>query len=784
MIWNLTLHPYIYAALVLLCIALLGWFTLRSTSLQSPFMRAWIFLLRLAALIVVLVILADPVRKEEGELPEKRDKQIVLVDTSLSMGLETPQSRLEMARERVAPALNDNDLSARIHLFRFDDDLFFPDQDPVDQPFDWTKAEGSSTKLAYVLQRLLNAASDMGVANVLVFSDGRTQDKEQLGEAVRLARAKAIPISTCLTGSDKPLPNAAIVNCFAQRQAPLGTRVPVRVQVRCDGVSTGTITLTLRKKGARRSLETADLQVNDSPQEVGFEVLIDTNFQDYQLELSSVPDEMTLVDNSFGFNVEASDPKMRVLYMEGSNHLDPIWQREEYEFIELPLLETEEIEVDVYRLQNQYDVGGKLEHVHDVSRVFPPTREEIFRYDVVICSDIGRFVFTTEQLEAIRDLVAERGGGFCMIGGHTSFGSGQWDRTIWEKMIPVAMDVHMGGFLRERTTYVEIPQSVRNHPIWRMDPDPAENDIILDKHPLFRGTNIVRRAKPAATVLMTMSDRSSPTQGRFSEQSPELASQQVNDVEQDMPLICVQPYGKGRSMAFMSDAAGGWGVNYQTEWGEGGPADHKEGNKYYRQFWVNTVRWLAENSMARRGSPVIGNTEAITYKPGEAIRVRAQLILPGGEDSGAGRVTARFDGEGAHEQETELEFDPENAEHAGFVKVPEAFDWEEAKVVFTAYSARGDQIGEDELPVRILQLSKEYENPLPDEETMKQLAQLTGGETLSGAQEIRELLRRKIEEQKLETRQYNVPLWDSPWLWGLLILLFGVEWLTRKLVTL
>ncbi len=58
---------------------------------------------------------------------------------------------------------------------------------------------------------------------------------------------------------------------------------------------------------------------------------------------------------------------------------------------------------------------------------------------MVICSDIARAAFTPEQIEWTVELVAKRGGGFAMVGGHTSFGSGGWDRTPWDGMIPIDM---------------------------------------------------------------------------------------------------------------------------------------------------------------------------------------------------------------------------------------------------------------------------------------------------------------------------------------------------------
>ena len=71
---------------------------------------------------------------------------------------------------------------------------------------------------------------------------------------------------------------------------------------------------------------------------------------------------------------------------------------------------------------------------------FPRPAKSFLSYDVVICSDVAQMAFTPQQLEWTVELVSKRGGGFVMIGGHTSFGSGGWDQTVWDGLIPVDMN--------------------------------------------------------------------------------------------------------------------------------------------------------------------------------------------------------------------------------------------------------------------------------------------------------------------------------------------------------
>ncbi|MEZ5299611.1 MAG: glutamine amidotransferase [Verrucomicrobiales bacterium] len=151
--------------------------------------------------------------------------------------------------------------------------------------------------------------------------------------------------------------------------------------------------------------------------------------------------------------------------------------------------------------------------------------------------------FAAEQIGWVSDLVTERGGGLLMAGGISSFDSGQYDRTPWEKLIPVDMLGFGAGFY-DRLLTLDIPDTVKDHPLWKLDSDPEKNAEILAAHPPFFGMNRVRRAKPGAVVLALRAGT-------------------------DEPVIAAQTYGRGRSVAYLPDPNGGWGDRYAT-WGPSG----------------------------------------------------------------------------------------------------------------------------------------------------------------------------------------------------------------------
>src|SRR5262249_30243551 len=89
-------------------------------------------------------------------------------------------------------------------------------------------------------------------------------------------------------------------------------------------------------------------------------------------------------------------------------------------------------------------------------------------------------------------------------------------------------------------------------------------------------------------------------------------------------VLAVQSIGKGRSMAFTSDTTRTWGRDFETLWGErrNTSAPLREQNcdsRYYRQFWVNAVRWLAAGRIGQTNNPVTLELAQSYCLPGESV---------------------------------------------------------------------------------------------------------------------------------------------------------------------
>lgn len=718
----------------------------RSALFRKPRERWLVGGLRSLVVALLLLVMGGPVVQRAAGEGEGAAPVLVLLDTSASMALGEGQSRFDQAREVLAGVIEENRLARRLRILPFAGELS-PQPLALSDLAD-LEATGSSTRLAATLGRAIPLAAGARARRLVIFSDGRSQDREELGDVALAARRSRLAVSAYPVGAVADRPAVRIRACRVERQVPAFARVPVEIElglVQAEG------------RTARLHLREGDEVVDAVAFPAGGEQVVRRTLfcaverEDRALEVVASLDGEEQPPQRFPFRLAVVEPKLRVLYMEGSNHPNKRWQDiMEYEFIPAALREAGNIEVDVLTVDEQLAAGGRLYHIDDEERGYPTSREELFAYDVVICSDINRSIFSDEQLEWTRQLVAENGGGFAMIGGYTAFGAGGWDRTVWEQLIPVDMVTQDEGYLWEDIP-VAIPPPARLHPIWHLAGEPIENERILAAHPIFKGTNLVNRAKPGAQVLAYWERR-------------------------DMPLVAVQSYGRGRSLAFTSDAAGGWGEHYQTEWGEG-----ERDNRHYRRFWLNTVRWLAENSLASHRTAFLATADALQYRPGETVALRARFhLLDEPARLRPFTVAARL-AEVPGIVAT-LQLDPARARFVGSLPLPADLAGEQATIHLTATNPDRETAGEQHLVLGLDHTSLEQAEPEPDHAALATLAELTGGELLATPGQFRELLARPPEQPGPAARRYAVPLWDSGWLWFLAILAMSAEWFYRKIL--
>ncbi len=625
------------------------------------------------------------------------------------------------------------------------------------------KAVDNETQLASAVEELPARFADGLPIGVVVFSDGRTTGAEALGATARGYRALGVPVHVVPVGDPRTAGDVALANVIAPRDSPAGARVPVSVVVRSQGYSGRRAEVQIRYQDQATGEPLASLPIVLSDGEQTHHLAIEAGRLGSRILLAAVTEldgEAIRENNRVPFEMRAQTRKVRVIYMEGGP--PNLFRR-------LSQALAEDADIECLDIGTVFRAGGRtgLARKNDPARGYPETRAELFDYDVVICSDIARENFSQDQLNWTVELVAERGGGFAMVGGNKSYGAGEYHKTVWNGLIPV--DMGQWGLERgfENIIYwgsgrlfrVVVPPEAQGHPIWHFTDDSARNRAILAKMPVFYGCNLVDRLKPAAMVL-GLSDRALLSVGKA-------------------PIFSCESFGQGRTFAMLTDTTPDWGRDFESSWGENGD------NRYFRRFWRNVVSWLGEHS-AGRSRRLRVETDKLVYAPGESVRLSARAFDDQKELTTRYRLEARLGLSGAPaesvsfrgmvpradrpEYEADLACPSVDAGRAG------AFHAAVAQVVAFDGSR---EVARADVEIQVREDSPELRDVRPDPLALAALAEASGGQVINDARSLAAILTGAKRNPEV-TIISRTPRWDHPLVWTLLLGVLCLEWVLRR----
>ena len=736
--FNPSISPDLITVIVSVSVIVSLYFIWTSINLGSSLAKLFVSLLRILSLAVLAILLLNPVRLEKVEMLSLPKSKSFLIDHSKSMQMGTDQTRLEEAQQILRKAKTDKTTS-----FYFAEKL---------SPNTENLGSNSKSNMGQALYSTLQKQeSGKSLGELFLFTDGRLHDRQKLSEAIQFALDKGIRIHTFLPQEEAKMRNISLSQCLYPRRVLPKQDISVTLKTDTKAFVDQEVTIRIINSDTDELRASKVVKLNESEQEFNFTFKAKAISEKFTALVDWLPQELSHLDNSYNFEVKVEADEIKVLYMEGSNSQHPLAGQSRKVpapvFMEQAWQETANIKFETLLVSKQLTVGGTLFRKNDASLSYPTTREELFQYDVVICSDINRFILSKAQLAWTRELVEKRGAGFCMIGGNTSFGDGGWDKTTWEQMIPIDMS-EFGYGNREIDFQLSFVPKYFTHPILQIDPDPKVNEEILKKSFKLTGCNLIDRLKPGAISL---------------------ANHEFYD---DMSVLAVQNYGKGRSMAFTSDSAGGWGHFFQGYWGP-----EEKNNNYYKKFWVNAVKWLSENSLNRKKTDLLIRTDSVRYEPGEQVKLWVSLNSIDLAKMEQLKLKASFEADS--DESVTLIYDKKTGFFTGEIFAPEEGGLKALTV--KAFDRSGSQLASSNVNLDLRKVDLEVTDLTVDEKLLTDLSKLTGGESFKSLKEFEAIYLSQDENFEGKNHQVQIPQWDQWWVLLLVLFLLSAEWLFRKI---
>lgn len=741
------LMPWWAIFLAALAILTLLFFQLQSLRQRLSAAKSWaLIVLRGLVYASLLFFLLSPGLVLKRVINLRRPLMLV-VDTSESMALPanpgTDQnanprpSRIDLVKQKLLEGKDPlirklaRDYDLRIYQFSMGVETIAPASVSALQ------AQGKGSRL---LEALREAERGTGPRSaILLFSDGITDGGLA---ALDGDLSLSVPVFAVGVGETKGYTDLRLTDLNVPDFAFRGRELKFDFVIQAYGLAGKTVPLYFNRGKSLVSSRTITIDrdpfetrvsLSYTPREVGP--------HSFNLNVPVQPGEVISENNHKEFKIDVQRDKIRILTLSGS----PSWN---YRFLRLALKQDPSIDlVSFVFLRTPTD----LVDVPDTQlSLIPFPIDEIFleelkNFDLVIFDDFShRSYFNILYLEKVRDFVRD-GGGLAMLGGSRSFDSGGYAESPLREVLPVEMD-GKASYETDTRLRAALTPAGKAHPITRLLSDPAANEAAWKMLPALTTLNRVQRARGEALVMASADGAGAAT-----------------------PLLSVGRFGKGRSLAFMSDDL--WRWNFLAVGEKESPQNHL---KLLRQ----AVRWLAqEPSFEQVQIQAIGGVRQPGEKMDFKIRVFKDDFTP------APQATLRLRAVGPDGEEIPVEALPGSAD--GEYSAPFTPTKEGSYRVEAEAQLGGKPLGKARKNFLVAFPYEEGSDGRPRPDVLKRIAETSRGEFIpisSWNEKSLESMAAKLERlapsEIVERRQIH--LWNTIWAFSFILALLASEWWMRR----
>jgi uncharacterized membrane protein len=269
---------------------------------------------------------------------------------------------------------------------------------------------------------------------------------------------------------------------------------------------------------------------------------------EYRLSVKGIKGEMTDLNNAREFAVDVREKSINVLLY--GNMLDWNFALLKREFGDDPTINL----TTVYRKSAEtVIIDGKRQEGDAVfARGFPKDEEILGLYTIIVLGSFPSALISRDSFTALKNYV-EGGGNLVMLGGPNSFDKGGYYNTAIAPLLPWKKSTKGQG-ISAGIFPVMVPPEGESHGLL------AATATILKGvgSPVFFSVNRVGERRSGAMSLMNASVGS-----------------------RVLPIVVLQPYGKGQTLGVATDTLWRWGRM------DGDIADAGH------QFWRDTIRYLS-----------------------------------------------------------------------------------------------------------------------------------------------------------------------------------------------
>ncbi len=724
----------VLAAVLLAVLAILAWWVYRKSPQDvKPRRRGLLTILRIAFLALLVSILLQPVLllTLEREVPRTLP---VLIDATGSMAITDAggASRMETVREsfstpegRATFASLESELVVSRFSFSAGDLEKLEGEPLVVDP------GGETTALGDTLVKALERYRGSSLAGFVVVSDGGQNSGVPLAEVGERLKRAGVPVFAIGVG-DVDARDVAIESMEVREVLLADDAAPVTVRLRSQGMKGGNGRVIFSLGGVQVAEEEVSFD-EDGPREVST-LFIPKRAGEYALEVRFEAEggAEALSENNVGrAALRVVDRRLRVLLVDQA----PRW---EYRYLEAMLLRERRVDLSCFLFEADREIARVPGSPY--LEQFPLRAEDLFEFDLVILGDVDPRLLTEAHQELLRDYISQAGGAMVVVAGKR-FVPASYRRTELERLLPVELagtSITAASAMATRPIRLALTAAGRESVMLRLGDDVEASEALWRRLPPIYWTARVKRAKPAAEVLLSRPD---PT-----------------GESETSPVVVLHRYGAGEVLFVGTDNFWRWRRNV--------------GDRYHATLWGQIIQRMAGKRLLTDVPRLTLQSNQRRYRRGDRVKVYARLFARNWEpreDEVVPGVLVSSD-------------DPDRRREVSLRAVPG-----QPGMYRTEFSAgdpgnyrlalAGDEIATLDFTVR--DDNREFARAAMNADLLRELAHQTGGAFIT-IDELDQLPAAITRRTARLISLKEVDLWSSPLIFALLILLITIEWIGRK----
>ncbi len=729
---------WMLGAAIVLAAAGLGWLVWRraqGSERIGVFRGAFVWLMQTLMAALLLFMVWHPALSV-ATLKPQQNIVAVLLDNSASMSIADEGGSTRKDREIAvlnSALMKDLQEKFQVRLYRMSDHL-----DRIEHPDQLATqltATAPVTHIGESLKQVVDDAASLPIGAMVLMSDGADNSGGIDLDTISEIRRQRIPVHTIGFGKEKMSHDLEITDVEMAPRALPDSRLAATVHFHQRGYAGQKIKINIRE--GQKLLQAQEVTLKGDGIEQVEQVLFNAGkagVKTFEAQVDPLANEENPRNNMVMRLVKVDQRKPRILYLDGE-------PRNEFKFLKRAVEDDPNIELDtILRTTANKIYVQAAPDLKELENGFPTTVDGLFKFDGIILGSVDAPYLKTAQHQLIKDFVDRRGGGLLFLGGRDSLADGGYAKTVLNDLLPVTLVETKGKTYSFDGADVELTNQGRESLITRIEEDRDKNVARWKKLPYVRTFQLVGPPKPGATMLAVAIPK--------------------NGGGGQIPLLVVEPYGRGRTAVFAT--GGSW------RWQMLQPVEDMSHETFYRQL----LRWLVSDTPTR----VTGSTPRQLLEDQALVKLRAEVRDTTYLPSGDATVQAHIIGpEGIAET---VDMRPEPLEQGVYVA-----EWTTPKAgsyLADIVAKHGtDDIGHDEVTFRREDGVAENFHVEQNKELLEKLSSETGGRYYRPDEASKLGKDISYSEAGITVRETR-DLWDMPVIFLIIVMLRTAEWVFRR----